>query len=212
MRCVSFSHDNIYEYKRFKIKTTILETIYKKSFVCTPVNEIKDNPRLRYRFKEAIDEAHEICSKDAHCSDCFAAWEEVDELEDSMMRRGIEVFSENSMRYGSLIRRNFKNRWNVRNVEDHHVIPHEFRNHPLIKHLKYDTNSSENIIMRPRVLTPNLRQNRLTHNGGHRKYNKYVGHVLDSIDTLEEPQPEFKNFVDFLKIGCRFRPQDIPWP
>ena len=211
MKCLAFSQKELYEYRRFKIRTTILETIYNKRFTCDAIKRV-NNPRLKYRFREAIDDAHDICSKNSNCYECYAAWEEVDELEDAMMRAGMEVFSDNNMRYGSLLRRNFKNRWNVRNVEDHHVIPYEFRNHPLIQYIRYDIHSSENIIMMPRVLTPTLRENRLTHNGGHRKYNKYVSRMLDSINALDEPEPEFKKFVSFLKIGCRFRPQDIPWP
>ena len=203
-------HD-IYKYRRIKIRTTILETIYNKSPISMNYQR-HDNDRLRFRFREAIREAEEICSEKKECSECYNAWYEVDELEDSLMRLGEEVIQENNMRYGSLIRRNFKNRWNVKNVEDHHVIPYQFRNHPLIKYLRYDVHSSENIIMMPRVLTPNLRENRLTHNGGHKQYNKYVGNVLDSIDKLDDPEPDFRKFVDFLKVGCRFRPQDIPWP
>ena len=43
------------------------------------------------------------------------------------------------------------------------------------------------------------------------KYNMFVGTVLDSMVYMENPESEFKQFVNFLKIGCRFRPQDIPW-
>jgi hypothetical protein len=65
--------------------------------------------------------------------------------------------------------------------------------------------------MMPRDIIGNLRTNRHTHRGGHKAYNRYVGEVLDSMETMETPEPEFRKFVDFLKIGCRFRPQDIPW-
>ena len=64
--------------------------------------------------------------------------------------------------------------------------------------------------MMPREIG-NLRENRVTHTGPHPKYNKFVGIILDSMVHMENPEPEFKQFVDFLKIGCRFRPQDIPW-
>ena len=37
------------------------------------------------RFAEAIDDANQICAN-ASSDECFNAWEEVDELEDSMMR------------------------------------------------------------------------------------------------------------------------------
>ena len=202
-------HD-IYKYRRIKIRTTILETIYNKSPISMN-SERHDNDRLRFRFREAIREAEEICSEKKECSACYNAWYEVDELEDSLMRLGEEVIQENNMRYGSLIRRNFKNRWNVKNVEDHHVIPRQFRNHPVVKYLRYDVNDGKNIIMMPRFITPGMRENRHTHNGGHKKYNQYVGKMLDSLDKMEDPKKDFELFTEFLKVACRFRPQDVPW-
>ena len=196
------------ENKRNQIRKNILEGTYNKK-----VNiafQTFDNPRLQFRFAEALDEADEKCYVSGTSEECFAAWQEVDELEDSMMRLGVEVFQNYSMRYGSLLRRTFKLRWNVRNVEDHHVIPKEFKSHPIIEKVKYDIHASDNIIMLPREIG-NLRENRVTHRGSHPKYNKFVGIVLDSMVHIENPEPEFKQFVDFLKIGCRFRPQDIPW-
>ena len=195
------------ENKRNQIRKNILEGTYNKK-----VNiafQTFDNPRLQYRFAEAIDDAKQICAN-ASSDECFSAWDEVDELEDSMMRAGLNLFPDYGMRYGSLLRKNFKFRFNIRNVEDHHVIPVQFRHHPIFDRVKYDLQASENIIMLPREIG-NLRENRVTHNGPHPKYNKFVGIVLDSMVHIENPEPEFKQFVDFLKIGCRFRPQDIPW-
>lgn len=206
----TYQPNDIYKYRRIKIRTTILETIYKKPCI-NMKSERHDNDRLRFRFREAIREAEEICADNKGCRECYNAWYEVDELEDSLMRLGEEVIQENNMRYGSIIRRNFKLRWNVQNVEDHHVIPRQFKNHPVVKYLRYDVNDSKNIIMMPRYLLPGLRENRLTHRGGHKKYNDYVGNVLDSLDTLDEPEKDFKLFTEFLKTACRFRPQDIPW-
>ena len=196
------------ENKRRQIRKNILEGTYSKK-----VNiafQTFENPRLQFRFAEALDEADEKCYVSGTSEECFAAWQEVDELEDSLMRLGIEVFQNYSMRYGSLLRRTFKLRWNVRNVEDHHVIPKEFKSHPIIEKVKYDIHASENIIMMPREIG-NLRENRLTHRGNHIKYNEYVGNVLDSMENTDISEPEFKQFVNFLKDGCRFRPQDIPW-
>ena len=195
------------ENKRNQIRKNILEGTYNKK-----VNiafQTFENPRLQYRFAEAIDDAKQICAN-ASSDECFSAWDEVDELEDSMMRAGLNLFPDYGMRYGSLLRKNFKFRFNIRNVEDHHVIPVQFRHHPIFDRVKYDLQASENIIMLPREIG-NLRENRVTHNGPHPKYNKFVGIVLDSMVHIENPEPEFKQFVDFLKIGCRFRPQDIPW-
>ena len=195
--------------KRNQIRKNILEGTYSKKI--NIAFQTFENPRLQFRFAEALDEADEKCYVSGTSEECFAAWQEVDELEDSMMRLGVEVFQNYSMRYGSLLRRTFKLRWNVRNVEDHHVIPKEFKSHPIIEKINYDIHASENIIMMPREIG-NLRENRHVHrSGGHKGYNKYVKNVLNSMEILENPEPEFKKFVDFLKIGCRFRPQDIPW-
>ena len=195
------------ENKRNQIRKNILEGTYSKKI--NLAFETFNNPRLQYRFAEAIDDAKQICA-DASSDECFTAWDEVDELEDSMMRAGLNLFPDYGMRYGSLLRKNFKLRFNIRNVEDHHVIPVQFRHHPIFDRVKYDLQASDNIIMMPREIG-NLRENRVTHNGPHPKYNKFVGIVLDSMVHIENPDPEFKQFIDFLKIGCRFRPQDIPW-
>ena len=195
------------ENKRHQIRKNILEGTYSKKIKLA--FETFNNPRLQYRFAEAIDEAKEICANSSS-DECFTAWDEVDELEDSMMRAGLNLFPDYGMRYGSLLRKNFKLRFNIRNVEDHHVIPVQFRHHPIFDRVKYDLQASDNIIMMPREIG-NLRENRVTHNGPHPKYNKFVGIVLDSMVHIENPDPEFKQFIDFLKIGCRFRPQDIPW-
>jgi|TARA_B100001939_G_C16755046_1_gene535793 hypothetical protein len=46
-----------------------------------------DNLRLRLRFKEAIQEAQDICQEEGEKSkECHFAWYEVDELEDAMSR------------------------------------------------------------------------------------------------------------------------------
>tara|TARA_Y100000022_G_scaffold193862_1_gene197556 strand:+ start:696 stop:1322 length:627 start_codon:yes stop_codon:yes gene_type:complete len=195
------------ENKRHQIRKNILEGTYLKK-IKLEVEKV-ENPRLQYRFAEAIDDANQICAN-ASSDECFSAWEEVDELEDSMMRAGLNLFPYYGMRYGSLLRKNFKLRFNVRNVEDHHVIPVQFRHHPIFDRVKYDLQAGDNIIMLPREIG-NLRENRVTHNGPHHKYNMFVGTILDSMVYMENPEAEFKQFVNFLKIGCRFRPQDIPW-
>jgi hypothetical protein len=35
-------------------------------------------------------------------------------------------------------------------VEDHHVIPRQFKKHPTIEKFKYDINASNNLILMPR--------------------------------------------------------------
>ena len=116
------------------------------------------------------------------------------------------------MRYGSVARRNFKIRWGLRGglVEDHHVIPRQWRNHAVVKRFEYDVDGSHNIIMMPTRLgarVMNVRGDRMTHNGGHVKYNRYVGSMLDVIQTDED----LYRFRDFLKGVCRYNHDIIPW-
>jgi len=79
----------LHAYKLKKIRNNVLENMYKGAEVDTqPVT--RDNPRLRLRFKEAIREAHEICSKSKNSYECHLAWYEVDELDDCMSRQNLK--------------------------------------------------------------------------------------------------------------------------
>ena len=117
------------------------------------------------------------------------------------------------MRYGSVARKMFKVRQGLYNkglVEDHHVIPKQHAKHPTVTRFDYDMNASSNIVMLPtrygkEVLQ--VREDRLVHTGHHVKYNVFVGDILNVIQTKRD----LEMFVDFLKVGCRYRPQDIPW-
>ena len=117
------------------------------------------------------------------------------------------------MRYGSMARKAFKVRKGLYNkglVEDHHVIPRQHAKHPTIKRFDYDMNAGSNLVMLPtergkEVLR--LREGRLVHVGKHAGYNRYVGNILNVITTEEE----LCAVTDFLKVSCRYRPQDIPW-
>ena len=117
------------------------------------------------------------------------------------------------MRYGSIARKMFKVRWGLHNrglVEDHHVIPRQHARHPTVERFDYDVNASSNIVMLPTrhgKETLRVREDRLVHTGKHVEYNTYVGEMLDVIQTKRD----LEVFVDFLKVGCRYRPQDIPW-
>lgn len=117
------------------------------------------------------------------------------------------------MRYGSVARKVFKTRWGLYNkglVEDHHVIPREFREHPTIKGFGYDMNAGDNIILLPTRLGKHIlrvREDRLVHTGNHPAYNAYVGGMLDVIQS----EGDLLEFVDFLKYSCRYSPHQIPW-
>lgn len=117
------------------------------------------------------------------------------------------------MRYGSLARKMFKVRWGLHNrglVEDHHIIPKQFKKHPMVVKAKYDIHASKNLIMLPTRLGKfvlRVREDRLIHSGKHGAYNAYVGRMLDVVRSTDE----FEQFTQFLRVACRHRPQDIPW-
>ena len=63
------------EDKRIQIRKNVLEGTYSKKIKVA--FETVENPRLQYRFAEAIDDANQICAN-ASSDECFNAWDEVD--------------------------------------------------------------------------------------------------------------------------------------
>ena len=116
------------------------------------------------------------------------------------------------MRYRSITRRTFKIKWGLNGglVEDHHVIPKKYRDHAIVKQFGFDVDASHNLIMMPTTygkVVLNVRKDRMTHNGPHVKYNRYVGTLLDSIKT----EGDLYYLRDFLKGVCRYGHDIIPW-
>jgi hypothetical protein len=117
------------------------------------------------------------------------------------------------MRYGSVARKLFKIRWGLHNkglIEDHHVIPTQFKNHSMVMKSGYDIHASTNVVILPtrhgkHVLR--VREDRLIHEGNHPAYNAYVGHMLNAFTHVDD----FDAFVIFLKRACRYEPHTIPW-
>jgi hypothetical protein len=88
MKCIaSFSENNLYKLKLKKTQVNVLNRLYHRPPIKREVSNEIANPRLRLRFKEAIEEAQDICEEDITSEACHWAWYEVDELEDSLMRR-----------------------------------------------------------------------------------------------------------------------------
>jgi hypothetical protein len=86
--CV-YSCNDVYKYKLAKTRENVLNGLYEKPLFGKPKKKF-DNPRLRFRFREAIKEAHEICDSTKNSYECELAWYEVDELDDAMMRQGLK--------------------------------------------------------------------------------------------------------------------------
>jgi len=89
MKCLATFSENqiLHKMKLRKIQVRTLNGLYYRPRLIRPDDAPLDNPRLRLRFKEAIEEAQEICELDVNSLECHLAWYEVDELEDSLMRR-----------------------------------------------------------------------------------------------------------------------------
>ena len=87
MKCMSkFSENSLYKIKLAKTRKNVLEAMYQRPSI-VEVRPIRENMRLRLRFKEAIQEAQDTCQEEGEKSkECHWAWYEVDELEDSMAR------------------------------------------------------------------------------------------------------------------------------
>jgi hypothetical protein len=132
------------------------------------------------------------------------------------------LFSHNDydkFNYGSEERKRFKDLSKIRYlVQDHHCIPRQFRNHKLLREIDFDVNCSRNILIMPTRLgikELNLDPNCLVHEGGHPKYNKYVGSQLEKIkneyETIDEQRYQIWLFLHYLKDNLRYNNDIIPW-
>jgi hypothetical protein len=86
MKCFAYSSNDSYKHKLIKTSRNVLNDVYDKKAVEQHPKRA-ENLRLRLRFKEAIQEAQEICEEEGKKSkECHLAWYEVDELDDAMSR------------------------------------------------------------------------------------------------------------------------------
>ena len=98
-------------------------------------------------------------------------------------------------------------------VDNHHVIPQQFRNHNVLSKCDFDINCSSNIVLLPNKsgipIAPNLK----VHTGGHRKYNRYVLNGLNDMSNLsgDELRYIFWLFIHHLKNNIQQSEETIPW-
>ena len=120
-------------------------------------------------------------------------------------------------RYGSKGRKRYKNKKKYTGlVQDHHIIPKQWKTHTIIKDINFDINSSNNLVIMPIPKTflyfnfnPNLR----THYVGHTKYNLYIKNELDKINklySLDDKKYYFWLFFIYLKKNFIYD-NNIPW-
>ena len=120
-------------------------------------------------------------------------------------------------RYGSKKRYKLKRELGYNDlVQDHHIIPKEFKEHSLIQDIKFDVGCSKNIMMIPTLYGNeklNLPKNTLTHYKGHRAYNDYVKYNLDNLyetTHFDESKYRFILFFNDLQSKLEYK-SDLPW-
>ena len=120
-------------------------------------------------------------------------------------------------RYGSNYRKLHKKKYN-RLVQDHHIIPKQFKNHPLVKTIDYDINSCNNLVIMPTkegITKLRLDHNLQTHYKGHSKYNFFIKNQLNTINKVyylsDDKKYYFWLFYKYLKDKCVSIDSDIPW-
>ena len=126
-------------------------------------------------------------------------------------------FIQNSIfRYRGADRKIFKNKFNGY-VHDHHVIPKQHKNHPVIKITGYDINSNFNLFIMPTkkgIIKLNLDPETIFHHP-HPKYNKYVKYELNYMylkyNNNNEMEYNLWLFVNYLKQNLRINKDNIPW-
>lgn len=124
------------------------------------------------------------------------------------------------LKYRSVLRNELIKNSGLRGiVENHHVIPRQWRNHKALKRINFDVNGSHNIVMLPNLkynfclTTPHAK----VHEHGHKKYNDYVKEQLDELlykyenDNNDEFKYQFWLFHIYLKESIDNNSSDIPW-
>lgn len=86
-------------------------------------------------------------------------------------------------RYKSKLRKSHKDKIPF-HVEDHHLIPQEFKKHNVIQSSKFNINCSNNLLIMPGRLSRNIFPQKIIHQG-HPHYNKRVRFYLNHIGRSE---------------------------
>lgn len=124
--------------------------------------------------------------------------------------KGNDIF-----RYGSKYRRQFKKELDFGNcLEDHHIIPKQFRNHPLIVSTRFDIGSSNNLLLMYRChCRVSIEHGTHIHEHGHNKYNAYVKKQLDYIYSKSESDDmqKYNLYLLVYDLKSKIRDKSVPW-
>ena len=119
--------------------------------------------------------------------------------------------------FSGLSRSNFKSikkRYKLGDkVQIHHIIPREFKYHPVISFSEYEIENGYNMMFLPTykgLEKLKLHSDRPIHESGHTKYNSYVGSILDKMLKDEK---YYEDDMCLLNIHLKenMRHLNIPW-
>lgn len=129
--------------------------------------------------------------------------------------------SKDPLRYRSVFRKTLIDNNGLRGVvENHHIIPKQWRDHTALKRIDFDVNSSYNILVMPNSKYKYKYKSKpglLVHAYGHKKYNLYIRNELDELDYIcvcendDEFRYNFWLFYIHLKSSLINNSIDIPW-
>jgi hypothetical protein len=102
--------------------------------------------------------------------------------------------------YNTKYRRNFKNKYFKQDlIDNHHIIPRQFQNHPLLQELHFDVACSKNIYFLPTRSAKHVLQDAsLIYHNSHPKYNTFVAKELQRIHSHEDKDKRQYEFVLFF--------------
>ena len=127
------------------------------------------------------------------------------------VNRCIYIRNVSEYSYKSIDRRQLKEKYGlIGKVEDHHIIPREFREHPVIIGTGYSIDGNENLKMMPNMRY-DVPEYILRHHS-HLEYNKYVGRYLDMLRMYEDDS-QYNRLVLFRRgLDERLNYKNtIPW-
>ena len=99
--------------------------------------------------------------------------------------------------------------WATEDVQIHHILPRQFRDHPIVREMEYDVEADYNFMALPSYKRDGGPQNgsrtsRPYHGGGHMEYNRFCKERLDSCATAAgDPTASFLCLLALLNGALR---------
>ena len=104
-------------------------------------------------------------------------------------------------RYGSKERKKIKYFYHSRgSIEDHHIIPRQFKEHKLLKNINFDIACSNNLLVMPSLSSK--KDKNIIYHCSHQLYNNYIVHNMNQINkynTIDEKKYYFWLFFSMIK-------------